>query len=79
MAMGLMMIIPQPCIGLAMLIGMLIAETWKKLWPVTSDKYMFAVISGMIAGEGIGGVINAIIALAGISTRTTLGCPAGMC
>lgn len=42
----------------------------------------YAVAAGLIAGEGIGGVINAIFQIAGISGEiygSSVGCPAGMC
>ena len=43
----------------------------------------FAIAAGLIAGEGIGGVINAVFQIAGIAGPdpygTTIACPAGMC
>lgn len=43
----------------------------------------YAVAAGLIAGEGIGGVINAVFQIAGISGPekygSTVGCPAGLC
>ena len=43
----------------------------------------YAIAAGLIAGEGIGGVINAVFQIAGISGPETYGssiaCPAGMC
>ncbi|KAI8663302.1 hypothetical protein NCS57_00930800 [Fusarium keratoplasticum] len=79
MTLGLMMVIPQPCIGTAMMIGAIIALLWKRLRPASYEEYLFSVLSGMIAGEGIGGVINAIVAIAGVQAGTGIGCPAGMC
>jgi uncharacterized oligopeptide transporter (OPT) family protein len=79
MTLGLMMVIPQPCIGTAMMIGAIIALLWKRLRPASYEEYLFSVLSGMMAGEGIGGVINAIVAIAGVQAGTGIGCPAGMC
>lgn len=42
----------------------------------------YAIAAGLIAGEGIGGVINAVFQIAGISGDvygSSVGCPAGMC
>jgi len=43
----------------------------------------YAIAAGLIAGEGIGGVVNAVFQIAGIAGPdpygTTIACPAGMC
>lgn len=43
----------------------------------------YAVAAGLIAGEGIGGVINAVFQIAGISGPekygSSVGCPANSC
>ena len=46
------------------------------------DKYGYAVAAGWIAGEGIGGVINAVMQIVGVSGEvfgTGIGCPGGVC
>jgi hypothetical protein len=43
--------------------------------------YCFAVAAGFTAGEGLGGIVNAILTIAGISGArygTSIGCPGGV-
>lgn len=79
MAFGIMMVVPSPSIGVAILTGGIIAYTWQRFWFQIHEQYLSSVVAGMIAGEGIGGVINAIIAIAGVTAGTGIGCPAGSC
>jgi uncharacterized oligopeptide transporter (OPT) family protein len=51
--------------GTAMVIGAVIAYLWQKRGPKSYDLLCFAVAAGLIAGEGIGGVFNAILQVAG--------------
>jgi len=53
--------------GSAMVIGAVPAYFWAKRNPKNFDIYGFAVAGGLIAGEGIGGVINAVFQIAGIA------------
>ena len=42
--------------------------------------YCYAVAAGMIAGEGLGGIVNAVLQIAGVSGAvhgTSVGCPMG--
>ncbi|PYI08796.1 OPT superfamily oligopeptide transporter [Aspergillus sclerotiicarbonarius CBS 121057] len=78
-AFALMMVVPSPSIGLALLIGATISFLWGKSKPENHGNYSFPVAAGMIAGEGIGGVINAIIAIAGVTAGTQIGCPMNSC
>jgi uncharacterized oligopeptide transporter (OPT) family protein len=62
--------------------GAIVAFYWRKKYPAHADMYLYAVAAGFIAGEGIGGVLNAIFELAGIggSTHgTNIACPADSC
>lgn len=80
LAVGIMMVVPQPAIGIAMISGAIIAALWRKFRFVSYEKYIYSVAAGMIAGEGVGGIINAIIAIAGVTYQgTTVACPAGNC
>jgi uncharacterized oligopeptide transporter (OPT) family protein len=61
---------------------MAIAATVNWLWergsPSSFDMYGFALASGLVAGEGIGGVMVAILAVAGVDGSrygTAIGCP----
>lgn len=43
--------------------------------------YCFAIATGFIAGEGLGGIVTAILTIAGVSGGTygtTVGCPGGV-
>jgi uncharacterized oligopeptide transporter (OPT) family protein len=50
-----------------MVIGALISHIWSKKHFKSWELLGYAVAAGLIAGEGIGGVINAILELAGVS------------
>lgn len=39
---------------------------WKKYWPKGYDVFAYAIAAGLIAGEGLGGVINAALTLGGV-------------
>jgi uncharacterized oligopeptide transporter (OPT) family protein len=53
--------------GTAMMMGSTLAVVWAKKNPITFDIIGYPIAAGLIAGEGIGGVINAIIQIAGAS------------
>ncbi|KAL1583310.1 hypothetical protein WHR41_08046 [Cladosporium halotolerans] len=83
MCIGLAFTLIQTYYGTAMCIGAIPAYFWAKRSPKSFDVYGYAVAAGLIAGEGIGGVINAVFQIAGIAGPdpygSTVGCPAGMC
>jgi len=66
-----------------MVIGAVPAYFWAKKNPKSFEIYGFAVAGGLIAGEGIGGVINAVFQIAGIAGPdpygTNIACPADAC
>ena len=49
-----------------MAVGATINHFWERRSPKTFDMYAFALAAGLIAGEGMGGVMNAILAVAGV-------------
>ena len=79
MAVGLAFVLPQTVYGTAMLMGATIAYVWAKKYPVSFDTYCYAVAAGGIAGEGMGGVVNAVLQIfdvAGADGRgIAIGCP----
>ena len=83
MCIGLAFVLPQTYYGTAMIIGAVPAYFWAKRNPKHFDIYGYAVAAGLIAGEGIGGVINAIFQIAGIAGPdpygTQIACPAQSC
>jgi uncharacterized oligopeptide transporter (OPT) family protein len=61
---------------------MVIGATWASVWarknPRAFDILGYAIAAGLIAGEGIGGVINAILQIANVAgdkKGTQIGCP----
>ncbi|KAI5918433.1 OPT oligopeptide transporter protein-domain-containing protein [Camillea tinctor] len=81
-AIALSFVLPNPVFTTASMFGALVALAWKK-WKLSSfDLYGYAVAAGLIAGEGLGGVIGAALEIGGVSgdvLGTTAGCPAGYC
>ncbi|KAF2867123.1 oligopeptide transporter [Massariosphaeria phaeospora] len=78
MCIGLAFVLAQTQYGTAMTIGSAAAAYWQKKNPAHFDVYGYAVAAGLIAGEGIGGVINAVFQVAGISGSvygTNVACP----
>ncbi|KAK5993668.1 putative metal-nicotianamine transporter YSL5 [Cladobotryum mycophilum] len=82
MILALAFTIPSPKYGIAMLVGSGVAMTWKSRRPKSFEGYGFAIAAGLVAGEGIGGTINSILAISGVGGREwgiQVGCPAGRC
>ncbi|KAM3422317.1 hypothetical protein BST61_g2676 [Cercospora zeina] len=83
MCIGLAFVLPQTYYGLAMIIGAAPCYFWAKRNPQNFDIYGYAIAAGLIAGEGIGGVINAIFQVAGIAGPdpygTNIACPNDAC
>lgn len=82
MAIGVAFVIPQTYYSTATLIGATVSHFWQKKKPANFETYCFAVAAGLIAGEGLGGVIGAALQLAGVSGDvygTTAGCPGDSC
>ncbi|KAL0261827.1 hypothetical protein SLS55_003259 [Diplodia seriata] len=82
MCISLAFVLPQTVYGLAMIMGSLPAYLWAKRYPHSFEIYGYAIAAGLIAGEGIGGVVNAIFQIAGISGDfygTNIACPGDLC
>ncbi|KAG5290070.1 hypothetical protein I7I48_09576 [Histoplasma ohiense] len=74
--------LPSPQYGIAMLIGSLVAVVWHWKAPLWYEAFGYAVAAGFMAGEGIGGTINALLSVLGVGGErlgTRVGCPAGRC
>jgi len=81
-AIALSFVIPSPVFTTAALIGASIAWVWGRYRPKSFETYGFPIASGLIAGEGMGGVIGACLTLGGVSgdvLGTNLGCPGLSC
>jgi uncharacterized oligopeptide transporter (OPT) family protein len=82
MVIALAFIIPASVYGAAMLIGSCIATIWAKRNPRSFETFGYAVSAGFMAGEGIGGVVNAILQILGVSGDvygSQIGCPGDKC
>jgi uncharacterized oligopeptide transporter (OPT) family protein len=69
LAMGIAFIVPA-FNSLVMFYGLVVWLIWKWLSPASAEKYTFAVASGMIAGEGLIGIVNAGLTIAGVEPLT---------
>ncbi|KAH8814856.1 OPT oligopeptide transporter protein-domain-containing protein [Xylogone sp. PMI_703] len=81
-AIALSFVVPVPVFTNAALIGACIAALWRKFRPLGFETYAYAVAAGLIAGEGMGGVIGACLQLGGVSGDkygTQAGCPLDSC
>ncbi|KAI0378060.1 OPT superfamily oligopeptide transporter [Hypomontagnella monticulosa] len=82
MIISLAFLLPSTVYGTAMLIGASIACVWNSKSPRTFGMFGTAVAAGLMAGEGIGGVVNAVLTIMGVDfdkIGTNLLCPAGRC
>ncbi|KAM5442932.1 hypothetical protein MferCBS31731_001804 [Microsporum ferrugineum] len=82
MTVAMAFLIPTTQYGTAMLIGTVITMAWKRKNMKSFEAYGYAVAAGFMAGEGIGGVINAILTIIGLDGErlgTNIGCPGGKC
>lgn len=69
LAMGIAFIVPAYN-SLVMFLGLVIWLIWKAAAPAAAEKYTFAVASGLIAGEGLMGIVNAGLTIAGVKPLT---------
>lgn len=68
--------------GTAMVIGSVSAYLWEKKNAKHYEIFCYAVAAGLIAGEGIGGVLNAVLQIAKVSGDyygSGIACPGGAC
>jgi uncharacterized oligopeptide transporter (OPT) family protein len=82
MIISLAFLLPSTVYGTAMLIGAAIAIVWTKKHPRSFGIFGSAVAAGLMAGEGIGGVINAALTIMCVDFEkvgTQLLCPGGRC
>lgn len=75
-------LIPVFQYGFAVSMGAIIAYVWNHRGPKSYAIFIIPIAAGMIGGESIGGIINAVLALARVSGSeygTTIGCIGGAC
>ncbi|CCG82772.1 Putative uncharacterized protein [Taphrina deformans PYCC 5710] len=77
-AVGLAFTLPQTFYSTAMAVGAIASYLWLKKAPKSWNDYAYSLAAGLSAGEGIGGVVNALFQVAGISGTdygSAIGCP----
>ncbi|CBQ73157.1 conserved hypothetical protein [Sporisorium reilianum SRZ2] len=77
-AVGLGFVVPQTYYPIAMCMGATSALFWKRRGPQSFDLLAFAIAAGLIAGEGMAGVFNAILTIVNVDGSvygTTVGLP----
>lgn len=82
MGIGVAFVLPATHYSTAMFMGSLIAHFWLKKFPRSFEMYCYAIAAGLIAGEGMGGVMNAALTLGGVgggTYGTNIACPADSC
>ena len=80
-AIGIAMILPTTTYPTAVAAGATIAYFWHKKGFNSYAMYCYAIAAGMIAGEGLGGIIGAILQVAQVSGSykgTAVGCPGNL-
>lgn len=80
-AMGIPMILNTTTYPSAIAIGATFSYLWQKRNFRSCAMFCFPVAAGMIAGEGLGGIVGAILQVAKVSGSykgTAVGCPAGI-
>ncbi|KAI9282582.1 OPT oligopeptide transporter protein-domain-containing protein [Sporodiniella umbellata] len=77
-AIGIAMINSQSEVPLAMFIGWCAGKIWKKIDPEAWDNYMYSTAGGMIAGQGISAILQAVFKLTNVAPYAYIGsCPYG--
>ncbi|MCB9741162.1 MAG: OPT/YSL family transporter [Alphaproteobacteria bacterium] len=67
LAFGIAFIVPA-YYSVAMFLGSMVLVAWRKASPAGCEKLAFAVASGLIAGEGLMGIVKAILTLLEVPT-----------
>ena len=78
-AIGIAFILNATTYPTAMAFGSTIAFFWQRNYAAAYGMYCYAIAAGFIAGEGLGGIVGAILQVAGVSGSvhgTIAGCPA---
>jgi uncharacterized oligopeptide transporter (OPT) family protein len=80
-AVGLGFVVPQSYYSIAMVFGAHLAQVWAKRWPASWEIWGFALSAGLVAGEGMGGVVTAmltILKIDGAVYGSAVACPLGV-
>ncbi|PRP77365.1 oligopeptide transporter [Planoprotostelium fungivorum] len=77
---GLGFVVPQVTYSVAMVIGAVIDHVWGKKGKKSHQLFKYALAAGLVAGEGLGGVINAVFQIGKFSGDlygSSIGCTGG--
>jgi uncharacterized oligopeptide transporter (OPT) family protein len=77
-AIGLGFVVPQTYYPIAMVVGAHAAQIWAKRWPKKWEVWGFALSAGLVAGEGMAGVLTAlftIVKIDGSLYGSAIACP----
>ncbi|CAE6468068.1 unnamed protein product [Rhizoctonia solani] len=77
---GLGFVVPQTYYPIAMIVGAHVAYTWESRRPKSAEIWIFALAAGLIAGEGMGGVLSALLTIVKVSGDhygSAVACPGG--
>ncbi|KAF8432214.1 OPT oligopeptide transporter protein-domain-containing protein [Boletus edulis BED1] len=80
-AIGIGFILNVSTYPLAMVFGSTMAFFWRRKAPTHYEMFCYAIAAGFIAGEGLGGIVNAILTIAGVGGAkygSSVGCPGGV-
>ncbi|WP_425400038.1 OPT family oligopeptide transporter [Aeoliella sp.] len=69
LALGIAFIVP-PYYSLVMFYGLVIWLIWRAISPQSCRNFDFAIASGLIAGEGLMGIVNAVLTICKVPTLT---------
>lgn len=69
LAVGLAFLVP-PLYAICMFLGAMGLLVWQRIRPDAASRYAFAIACGLIAGEGLMGVVKALMTMAGVPTLT---------
>ena len=77
-AIGIAFILNTTTYPTAMALGSTAVFFWKRNYPAAAGMYCYAIAAGFIAGEGLGGIVGAVLQVAKVSGSyfgTSIGCP----
>jgi uncharacterized oligopeptide transporter (OPT) family protein len=72
-AIGIAMINTSPEVPLSMFIGWVAGKIWKRVDRTAYDNFMYSTAGGMIAGQGISAILQAVFKLANVNPYPYVG------
>ena len=77
-AIGIAFILNTTTYPTAMAFGSTVVFLWRRNYPMAYGMYCYSIAAGFIAGEGLGGIVGAVLQVAKVSGNyfgTSVGCP----